>query len=100
MKKLHETEDRDGELIARNSIQTYRYQTPEPYQAIGVRGQPVPHYMFHRPLAYYMSLFFQSSFVLDGLKEPSFERVTESKAFDWYEIPPVIILRFRKPSKA
>jgi 2-polyprenyl-3-methyl-5-hydroxy-6-metoxy-1,4-benzoquinol methylase len=94
VRKVTETEERNGNVITRNSIQLSRYLTPEPYQAIGIKGQRSPHLMFHRPLSYYHNLFFEANFVLDGMEEPSFQN--ETNKFDWLEIPPVLILRFRK----
>jgi 2-polyprenyl-3-methyl-5-hydroxy-6-metoxy-1,4-benzoquinol methylase len=96
VKKIHETEDIDGMLVSKNSIQISKYLTPESYKAIGIKGQPLPHLMFHRPLSYYMNEFFTSGFVLDGVEEPSFTKEKEDSTFDWYEIPPVIIFRYRK----
>jgi SAM-dependent methyltransferase len=96
MRKVQETEDVDGIITTRNSIQIFDYLTPEPYQAIGIRGQSVPHYMFHRPLSFYFELFFSSGFVLDGLIEPSFNKENDEERFDWYDIPPVCIFRFKK----
>lgn len=97
LRKIHETEEVNGEIVTRNSIQITSYLNPEPFESIGIRGQPVPHLIFHRPLSYYMNLFFNAGFVLDGLEEPSFLRDgTEKDSFDWYEIPPAVILRFKK----
>jgi 2-polyprenyl-3-methyl-5-hydroxy-6-metoxy-1,4-benzoquinol methylase len=96
MRKVNETEDKNGEIITRKSVQISKYLTPEPYQAIGIKGQAVPNFMFHRSLSYYLNLFFRSGFVLDAAEEPSFNKEKEDDKFDWYEIPPVIILRFRK----
>jgi 2-polyprenyl-3-methyl-5-hydroxy-6-metoxy-1,4-benzoquinol methylase len=101
MRKIHETEDINGEIVSRNSIQTTKYLTPEPIEVIGIKGQPVPHLIFHRPLSYYINLFSSSNFVLDGLEEPSF--TIDEKAndkFDWYELPPAAILRFRKGERS
>lgn len=95
VKKINETEEREGEIISKNSIQISKYVTPEPYEAIGIKNQPTPHIMFHRPLSSYINLFFQSGFVLDGIEEPSFTKKEETKTFDWFEIPPVVIMRFR-----
>lgn len=96
MKKIQETSDVNGEIITRNSIQTFDYLTPEYYQAIGIRGQPVAHYMFHRPFTYYFDLFFKTGFILDGFMEPSFDKGKDEDKFDWYGIPPVAIFRFKK----
>ncbi len=94
VRKITETEDRNGNVVTTNSILLSKYLTPEPYKAIGIKGQTTPHLMFHRPLSYYLNLFSKSNFVLDGMEEPSFQ--TESNKFEWNEIPPVLILRFRK----
>ncbi|MNP53222.1 hypothetical protein D3C76_1476790 [compost metagenome] len=96
-RKIHETEDINGEIVTRNSVQTSKYLTPEPIEIIGIRGQPVPHIIFHRPLSYYVNLLLSSNFVLDGWEEPSFQKDEDSnKRFDWYELPPAVIFRFRK----
>jgi 2-polyprenyl-3-methyl-5-hydroxy-6-metoxy-1,4-benzoquinol methylase len=99
MRKIQETEDINGAIITKNSIQIFNYLAPEQYQAIGIRGQSVPHYMFHRPLSYYFDLFFSSEFILDGFIEPSFKKEQDEGKFDWYEIPPVGIFRFKKVAK-
>lgn len=96
LRKIHETEESNGQIVSRNSIQISKYLLPEPFESIGIQGQPVPHYIFHRPLSYYVHLFLSSGFVLDGMEEPSFEKDEVNSKFDWYDIPPVIILRFMK----
>ncbi|MFD2629643.1 class I SAM-dependent methyltransferase [Oceanobacillus kapialis] len=96
VKQINESEDVDGKIVTRNSIQTFKYLKPEAYEAIGIKGQNVPHYMFHRPLNAYIKLFSELGFVLDGLEEPSFQEETGATKFDWYEIPPVAIFRFRR----
>lgn len=96
MKIIQETSDVNGEIITRNSIQIDQYLTPETYQAIGIRGQPVAHYMFHRPLTVYFELFFQAGFVLDGFVEPSLMKENEEGKIERDEIPEVAIFRFRK----
>ncbi|MCJ8005938.1 class I SAM-dependent methyltransferase [Lederbergia wuyishanensis] len=98
MRKVHEVEDIHGNIQSKNSIQIFNYLTPQPYKAIGIKGQPTPHYMFHRPLSYYLNLAFKNNFVLDGIEEPSFLKEAEINRFDWYDIPPAIILRLRKTS--
>ncbi|MGG0716987.1 class I SAM-dependent methyltransferase [Robertmurraya massiliosenegalensis] len=96
VRKINETEDINGEVRSRNSIQISKYLKPEPYQAIGIAGQNTPHFMFHRPLSYYMNLFFKHGFVLDGIEEPSFQVEEEKGEFEWLELPPVMIFRFMK----
>lgn len=96
MRKVYEVEDMNGSLQSKNSIQIFNYLTSQPYKAIGIKGQPTPHYMFHRPLSYYLNLAFQHHLVLDGIEEPSFKKEIEANRFEWNEIPPAVILRFRK----
>ncbi|MDI7743602.1 class I SAM-dependent methyltransferase [Lysinibacillus fusiformis] len=96
VRKINEEEDVNGVLVSKNSIQITKYLTPEPYKAIGIKGQTIPHYMFHRPISYYTSLFFEAGFVLDAVEEPSFQKENDQQKFDWYDIPPVMIFRFRK----
>jgi ubiquinone/menaquinone biosynthesis C-methylase UbiE len=98
MRKVHEVEEVNGEMMVRDSIQISRYLTAECYSAIGIRNQPLPHLMFHRPLSYYLNLLFSFGFVLDGTAEPSFSKDEDNGQFDWYEMPPAIIFRFRKMS--
>ncbi|MBS4198563.1 methyltransferase domain-containing protein [Bacillus sp. FJAT-49732] len=96
MRNVHEIEDNNSNVQSKTSIQIFNYLTPQPYKAIGIKGQPTSHYMFHRSLSYYLNLAFQHHFVLDGIIEPSFRKELETNQFDWFEIPPVIILRLRK----
>ena len=96
---MTETEEVDGEIITRHGIQTFDYLTPVPYRAVAIRGQPVPHFMFHRPLSYYFNLFFANGFILDGFVEPGFQKENGKGTFDWYGIPPVAIIRFKKSAR-
>ncbi|PWV95832.1 2-polyprenyl-3-methyl-5-hydroxy-6-metoxy-1,4-benzoquinol methylase [Paenibacillus cellulosilyticus] len=96
-RKIHESEEINGQIVTRNSVQISKYLTPESFETIGIRGQPVPHLLFHRPLSYYINLFLGAGFVMDGWEEPSFQLDADSTArFDWYELPPAVIFRFRK----
>ncbi|PYI53763.1 class I SAM-dependent methyltransferase [Paenibacillus flagellatus] len=97
MRKVHETEDADGAIVTRSAVQIASYLTPEYFPSIGIRGQPVPHYIFHRPLSYYTNLLFDRGFAMDGMEEPSFAKDERAgERFDWYDIPPAVVLRFRK----
>mgnify|MGYP001327271289 CR=1 FL=1 len=52
--------------------------------------------MFHRPLAYYVNLFLRAGFVLDEWAEPAFRNAEGAdNRFEWHELPPAIIFRFR-----
>lgn len=95
--KVNESkEDIKGNMVFKNSIQISNYLTPKPYKTTAIQGQTIPHHMFHRALSYYMNLAFESGFVLDGVEEPSFKKEKDENQFDWFEIPPVIIFRFKK----
>lgn len=97
VRKICEVEDIDGVVVSRKSVQISKYLNPEVFDNLGIKGQPIPHLIFHRPLSYYLNLFFESNFVLDGILEPTFDDMKkEYYKFDWHDIPPVIILRFRK----
>ncbi|GED16909.1 hypothetical protein AMI01nite_49000 [Aneurinibacillus migulanus] len=96
-RKICEIEDIDGAVVSRKSIQISKYLKSEVFETLGIKGQPVPHLIFHRPISYYLNLLFESNFVLDGILEPTFDDVEkEYYKFDWHHIPPVIIFRFRK----
>lgn len=96
-RKIHETEEINGQIVTRNSVQITKYLTSEAFETIGIRNQPVPHLLFHRSLSYYINLFLGAGFVMDGWEEPSFQLDADSAArFDWYELPPAVIFRFRK----
>lgn len=71
-RQIHEREDRDGAIITRNSVQVSSYLTPAAMKVTGIKGQPVPHLLFHRPLSYYIQVFTEAGFMLDGLEEPAF----------------------------
>lgn len=58
----------NGNVVTTNSIQISKYLTSELYKAIGIKGQSIPHLMFHRPLSYYVNLFFESNYVFYGFE--------------------------------
>lgn len=93
----YETEDRNGEVVSRSVIHVSQYKTTGYYESIGIVGQPVPHFMFHRTISDYMNVFGGAGFVLNGMAEPVFDkRSGDSGKFEWNEIAPVLIMRFRK----
>lgn len=89
MREIRETEVVNGEQITRESIQISKYLTSEAFERFAIKGQPVTHYYFHRPLSVYIRMFSEAGFVLDGLEEPVFKN-------DNAEIPFVMIMRFKK----
>jgi 2-polyprenyl-3-methyl-5-hydroxy-6-metoxy-1,4-benzoquinol methylase len=73
------------------------YLTVPAGRSIGIDGQPVQHWYFHRPLHELFGEFFQAGFVIDGLEEPAF--LTQPKDphnLTWSNIPgipPVLVVR-------
>ena len=96
MRKFTEMNDYTGENYLCLGIQTYEYIQPKEHltTALARNGKQVLH--FHRPLSMMMNMCFKIGFVLDGMEEPVFEKPEDITRFDWYEIPPSIILRLRK----
>jgi SAM-dependent methyltransferase len=102
MRKVLSEEDREGELVVERVVQVARYLHAPPARGLGVIGQPVPHYYFHRPLHALFGACFQAGLVMDGLEEPGFDGAGEATghgAIAWSsfaEIPPVLVARFRR----
>jgi len=91
----------DGELHTRYAVKTSRYMTQFQSQGLALRNQPKPQLYFHRPIKDYMSIAFQNGFVLDGFEERAFPpEYPQTATLGWggkfSEIPPVLIMRFRK----
>ena len=95
-----EQEDRDGEMIKRFGIKIERYLTPQPFEGLGIVGQPVPQYYFHRPLSVLLATCFEAGFVLDGIEERAFdESVKDDRELSWAnfrETPPMMAVRLRR----
>jgi len=89
----------DHDLVTRYAVKVLRYIRPSVSEGIGIRGQPTPHYYFHRPLQELFRTGFDHGFVLDGLDEPVFADGAEgSRPLSWAhyrEIPPVLVARMR-----
>jgi len=96
MRKVVETNDYTGEPSVKMGITTYEYAKPCMHQvtALARGGKQVLHY--HRPLNMLLNICFDTGFVVDGIEEPVFERDDNNLRYDWYEIPPSIILRLKK----
>ena len=95
-----EQEDRDGKIVKKYGIKIERYLTPQPFEGLGIVGQPVPQYYFHRPLSVLLSMCFEAGFVLDGFEERAFDdSVPANHAFSWAnfkETPPMLAMRLRR----
>lgn len=96
-RQLLEVEERDNSIINHLSIKVFKYITPRAEKGVGIVGQPVGQYYFHRPLYVLLNTCFDAGFVLDRVEEPTFPRpLDKSKAWSWSqcsEIPPVLVVR-------
>lgn len=101
--KCAEQEDRDGELVTTHSVRVLRYILPTATKGLGIVGQPVPQYYFHRPLSALLGSCLRAGFVLDALEEPVFQLPAEpTKPFSWQNyalIPPALIARLRPAAR-
>ena len=99
MKMVVEEEDRAGELVVVHAIKISQYATPTTHIGLGVIGQPVPQFYFHRPLNVLFNACFRAGFVLDALEEPTYNADAKpNRPFSWenyHEVPPVLIARLR-----
>jgi ubiquinone/menaquinone biosynthesis C-methylase UbiE len=100
---MHVAEEMDleGEIRTVYSVKISRYMTPYHAKGLALRSQPKPQLYFERPLQYYLKLGFQNGFVLDGFEERAFPADSpQSLPLGWgsnfSEIPPALIVRFRK----
>jgi 2-polyprenyl-3-methyl-5-hydroxy-6-metoxy-1,4-benzoquinol methylase len=96
-----EQADLNGELVTLYSVKVSQYIRPSVARGLGIVGQPVSQYYFHRPLSALFSAGFAAGFAVDGLEEPIFEQPVETtRPFAWSnyrEIPAVLIARMRLP---
>jgi hypothetical protein len=66
-----EREDRDGEFVTTYAVKVLDYFGLTSTKALGIVGEPQPHYCFDRPLSVLFGVCFAAGFVLDGLEEPT-----------------------------
>ncbi len=62
-----------------------------------IHGQPEPQPYFHRPLQSLLAPAFEAGFVLDALEEPAFDSVARGRWADVDALPPVLVVRLRRP---
>jgi 2-polyprenyl-3-methyl-5-hydroxy-6-metoxy-1,4-benzoquinol methylase len=102
--QVAEQEDRGGEIATTYAVKVYNYITPTVAHAAGIRGQPQPQWVFHRPLQVLFGAGFAAGFVLDGLEERAFppDHPPGKNPLSWgpnlSEIPPVLVARMRLPA--
>jgi len=91
----------NGKVISNCGVMSMDYLKSFSYLGIGIRGQPVPQYYFHRPIGLLFNTFFRYGFKLDGIEEPALPAELSEKAettVSWHclnWIPPVLVARMR-----
>ncbi len=96
MRKITVVNDYSGEGEILTGIQTYEYIEPKLHETYVLANNNKKAYHFHRPLNMILNDCFAVGFVLDGFEEPVFQKPARIREFDWYDIPPAIIVRLRK----
>lgn len=92
-----EEEDRAGELVTTRWLSVRGYLTPFADRGMGMPGEPVSHWYFHRSLSDLLRPFLDAGLVLDALAEPGFtEPSTATLGWTSYtDIPPALAARLR-----
>jgi SAM-dependent methyltransferase len=91
--------DLDGGITEIYSVKVSSYARSFSGKGVGIPGQPVEQWYFHRPLGMIFEPFFEHGFVLDGLDEPLLgsehgKRGTPSHVYT--ELPGVLVARMRR----
>ena len=95
---LSEAVDDNGEERITHSLKLSRYLTLPPGKGVGMPGEPIAHYYFHRPLHDVLGTAFRHGLVMDGIEEPAFPEPDDPRPFSWLtysDIPPVFAARLR-----
>jgi SAM-dependent methyltransferase len=91
--------ERDDVFGVHYAVRVDRYLGLAPEAGVGILGQPLPHYYFHRPLSVLLAACFAADFVVDGWEEPAPGAIKQSAnplTWDNYtEIPPILAVRLR-----
>jgi 2-polyprenyl-3-methyl-5-hydroxy-6-metoxy-1,4-benzoquinol methylase len=91
--------ERDDVSGVQYAVRVDRYLGLEPEAGIGIHGQPLPHYYFHRPLSVLLAACFAAGFVVDGWEEPAPGTMeAPGRPLNWdnfTEIPPILAVRLR-----
>ena len=96
MRKFTEINDYTGQAFIRMGIQTYEYIHPKKHEVTALARNDKRILYFHRPLSMILNICFEAGFMLDGIEEPVFEQTNTPSGFEWFDIPPSVILRLRK----
>ena len=95
---LHEHCDFEGVVNDKYSVKISNYLASREFRGIGMHGQPMVQYYFHRSLSELFNLCFKNNLVLDALREPSFKNMDGKSTWEnvYKNIPPALICRFKK----
>lgn len=97
--QMKERIERRGKIIDIYSIKVSEYIHPKKEKGIGIVGQPVPQYYFHRPISIILNTCFDAGFVLDGIEEPVFGDLQKKELtlhdMIFKQIPPALVCRMR-----
>jgi 2-polyprenyl-3-methyl-5-hydroxy-6-metoxy-1,4-benzoquinol methylase len=89
--------ERDAGDASSYWVKVTGYLTVPAGKGVGMPGEPLPHWYFHRPLHELFGAFFRAGFVLDGLEEPRFATPSDDlHRLGWGnvpDIPPVLVAR-------
>ena len=95
--------DHDGQVETNYWVRVPQYIRCTVSRAAAIAGQPEPQLIFHRPLEVLLETFFETGFVLDALREPTFpaDEPSGAHALGWggnyRDIPPALVARVRLP---
>ena len=92
--------DDDGDISYNRSIKISTYLEAKPVLGGGAKGEPNPHYYYHRPLKELLGAGFEAGLILDGIEEVAFppDKLNFEKAVGWdtlSQIPAVLAGRFK-----
>ena len=90
----------DSRTELKSGVKITKYIKPESWKGIGVPGQPVRHFYFHRPLSMIFNIAFEIGFAVDGFEEPVLPETDKKVGVtSWRakrEIPPIVVVRLKK----
>ncbi len=94
---VHERNDIGGEIHEYYGVKVSNYLKARAAKGLGMIGQPLPQYYFHRPLSELLKVCFKNGFFMDDLREPSFKESEVRSIYNnvFVNIPPAIICGFK-----
>ena len=91
--------DPEGSGTEIYSVKVSAYARPSKSKGVGIPGQPVLQWYFHRPLWMILKPFFEHGFALDGLEEPLLRPEHEmpgTPSYVFTQVPGVLLARMRR----